>query len=98
MKPRILAALGTFAAAASLAMIIPASAQAAIGTLVVNDTAYQNPSGCITVAPGPIELDIINDTDQPAEVYEFPTCQGPITTVIDPGQDGHTTGASLYIP
>ncbi|WP_274555967.1 hypothetical protein [Streptomyces spiramyceticus] len=93
---RIATALGTIAAAATLALTVPCSAYAADGVLVVNDTAYEQPSGCYDSDRWP--LSVSNHTDAVAFVFSGPGCSGEVIELVNPGDSAVSEfGASVYI-
>lgn len=93
---RIAQTVGSLTAAAALTLALPGSAGAAQGVLVVNDTAYENPSGCYESDRWP--LTVSNHTDSPAFVFAEPGCSGEVTEVVDPGAATVAEfGNSVYI-
>lgn len=96
LRPCIPETLGALAAAALLAMAVPTSAHAATGTLIVNGTTYENPSGCInTVGP---TLSMVNTTDKPATVYLEGDCKGSVIGTVGPGGKLNILASSLFLP
>ncbi|MEV0375590.1 hypothetical protein AB0I10_38590 [Streptomyces sp. NPDC050636] len=92
---RIATALGTLAAAATLALA-PGSAYAADGVLIVNDTAYEEPSGCYDSDRWP--LSVSNHTDGIALVFSEPGCGGEVTEAVYPEESAVSEfGNSVYI-
>ncbi|GGS05634.1 hypothetical protein GCM10010252_50450 [Streptomyces aureoverticillatus] len=75
--------VGSLVAAGMLAFAVPGSAVAADGVLVVNDTAYEEPSGCYDSDRWP--LSVSNHTDSVAYVFSEPGCSGEVTEVVYPG-------------
>ncbi|MFD7334877.1 hypothetical protein ACFV98_02590 [Streptomyces violascens] len=93
---RIAAALGTIAAAATLALAVPASAYAAHGVLVVNGTAYGEPRGCYESDRWP--LSVGNHTDSRVYVFDGAHCSGSVIEYVMPGtQTVSEFGNSVYI-
>ncbi|MGG7570388.1 hypothetical protein [Streptomyces sirii] len=93
---RLATTLGTIAAAAMLTLAVPNSAYAAEGVLVVNGTAYENPSGCYAVDWFPSSVS--NYTDAIAEVHSGPDCTGQVEWLVYPGETYHTeTAQSVFI-
>ncbi|MER6914557.1 hypothetical protein ABT354_23030 [Streptomyces sp. NPDC000594] len=80
---RTLTTLGTLTAALALAVAVPQSASAANGVLIVNGTAHENPSGCISPAKPPLTVD--NWTDTGVYVFEEANCQGWPIGIVHPG-------------
>ncbi|QXJ19750.1 hypothetical protein AGRA3207_000334 [Actinomadura graeca] len=69
------------AALALAALLAPAGpAAAATGTLIIDQTRYEDPSGCIPVqgTPPPKPVAVDNRTDEAALVFVFPGCRGPL--------------------
>ncbi|MFE0175502.1 hypothetical protein ACFWZ2_24595 [Streptomyces sp. NPDC059002] len=88
--------LGALAAAAALALSVPNSAYAAQGVLVINGTAYEDPSGCYAVDRFLSTVD--NYTDAIAEVHSGPDCTGPVEWLVYPGETYHTeTARSVFV-
>ncbi|MFF8097923.1 hypothetical protein [Streptomyces sp. NPDC016675] len=88
--------LGTFAASALLAVAVPTSAHAAEGVLIVNGSAYENPSGCFQVDSFPSS--VTNHTDAIAEIHAGPGCGGPVEWLVYPGETYYTeTAQSVFI-
>lgn len=88
--------LGAAAAAVTLGLAVPGSACAANGTLVVNGTAYEDPSGCYPVDWFPSS--VANHTDAIAEVHSGPDCSGPVEWLVHPGETYHTeTAQSVFV-
>ncbi|WP_329619428.1 hypothetical protein OG357_02025 [Streptomyces sp. NBC_01255] len=84
------------AAAALLAVSLPASASASEGVLTVNGTAYENPSGCYAVDWFPTS--VTNNTDAIAEVHAGPDCTGAVEWLVYPGETYNTeTAQSVFI-
>lgn len=93
---RITTALGALAAASLLALTLPASAHAADGVLVINDTAHEGPSGCYNSDRSP--LSVSNHTDSVAHVYSGPGCSGDVIDIVYPGDSTVSeVGNSVYI-
>ncbi|MEU3402679.1 hypothetical protein ABZ766_01790 [Streptomyces sp. NPDC006670] len=90
-------ALGACAAAALLALATPAgTAYAATGTLTVDGTDHEDPSGCYRLgdfAPPKVS----NLTDEVAWVWSGTDCDGQVTQQIDPGATAVGKGRSLFI-
>ncbi|WP_406054383.1 hypothetical protein OG462_03700 [Streptomyces sp. NBC_01077] len=84
------------AAAALLAVSLPASASAAEGVLTVNGTAYEDPSGCYPIDWFPTS--VTNNTDAIAEVHSGPDCTGQVEWLVYPGETYNTeTAQSVFI-
>ncbi|MFI6422917.1 hypothetical protein ACIBG6_36705 [Streptomyces sp. NPDC050842] len=84
------------AAAALLAVSLPASASAAEGVLVVNGAPYEDPSGCYAVDWFPSS--VTNNTDAIAEVHSGPDCTGQVEWLVYPGETYNTeTAQSVFI-
>ncbi|WP_326820123.1 hypothetical protein [Streptosporangium sp. NBC_01756] len=93
---RIVAALGTLAAAGLLALTIAPSASAATGRLTINGKVYVNPHGCYTSDIWPIS--VINGTDQAVVILNTTDCRGGVDTVVLPGRSTVSEyGAGIYI-
>ncbi|GHC61434.1 hypothetical protein [Streptomyces flavofungini] len=81
---RIAPTLGSLVTAGMLAFAAPGSAVAASGTLFLDDTAYENPSGCYPAPASPLR--ITNRTNEPAAVFALPNCTGLVIAVVESGQ------------
>lgn len=90
--PTILGALGV---AILSALAVPLSAQAADGELRINDTKYEDPSGCITVDGGPQLLRIRNDTDGFVTTHSGANCEGTANTLVEPFDEVSSFGGSV---
>ncbi|MEV7542690.1 hypothetical protein [Streptomyces sp. NPDC089915] len=90
-------ALGACAAAALLALAGPAgTARAATGTLTIDGTGHEDPSGCYRLgdfAPPKV----VNGTDETAWVWSGTDCDGQVVQQIDPGTTTTGRGRSLFI-
>lgn len=88
--------LGSLVTAGMLAFAWPGSAVAASGTLFLNDTAYENPSGCFNASVR--SLQITNRTNEPAAVFALPNCTGLVIAVVESGQKlDSPAGVSVFI-
>ncbi|MFE3443824.1 hypothetical protein ACFXNW_12390 [Nocardia sp. NPDC059180] len=85
------------AVAGTLILSAAGTATGAEGVLIVNDTAHENPSGCLPVADQPSPLQIMNDTGSVATVHLEAGCAGPITETVVPGSDIDAFGSSIRI-
>ncbi|MEK8146009.1 hypothetical protein NKH18_46945 [Streptomyces sp. M10(2022)] len=84
------------ATSALIAMSGPASAFAAEGTLVINGSEYNDPSGCYPIDRYPTSM--TNHTDSIAEVHSGPDCSGQVEWLVYPGETYHTESAqSVFI-
>ncbi|MFE7612328.1 hypothetical protein [Streptomyces celluloflavus] len=89
-------ALGAVVLAAVVGVAVPGSAQAATGDLKVGFTTYHNPRGCYESEIFP--LIVGNQTDQVANVYDRPGCQGPVAGQVKRGESKtFEFGASVRI-
>ncbi|WP_328461768.1 hypothetical protein [Streptomyces sp. NBC_00448] len=94
---RAMKMLGTLAAAASIAVAVPAFAHAAGGSLIINGRAYQDPKGCYNSDQWPLRVD--NKTDQPVVIFSGPDCSGDQLRVLFPGQYAiDEFGQSVSVP
>jgi hypothetical protein len=94
---RIASLLGMLAVAGVVAVALPSSASAASGVLRVNNKPYEDPSGCYISQQS--MMDVINDTDQPVELYATPNCTGPVIMVIDPeSEESGIDAQSVKVP
>ncbi|EPH42934.1 hypothetical protein STRAU_4018 [Streptomyces aurantiacus JA 4570] len=83
-------------AAGMLAFAVPGSAVAADGVLIVNGTAYEEPSGCYDSDRWP--LSVSNYTDEVALVFSSPGCSGQVIELVNPGDETVSEfGASVYL-
>ncbi|WP_328405130.1 hypothetical protein OHS70_37545 [Streptomyces sp. NBC_00390] len=89
--------LGACAAALTLALTAPGTAQAANGVLIVDGALHTDPSGCHPLGDfAPSE--VANRTDEVAFVWSGPFCNGHVTGAILPGQFVRPApGMSLFI-
>ncbi|MGA4841353.1 hypothetical protein [Streptomyces sp. G45] len=88
--------VGSLVAAGTLAFAVPGSAVAANGVLVVNDTAYEDPSGCYDSDRWPLRVG--NYTDEVALVFTGPDCTGELIELVAPGEETISEfGASVYV-
>ncbi|MGK5627968.1 hypothetical protein [Streptomyces sp. URMC 123] len=93
---RIALSLGSLMAAGTLAFAVPGSAVAAQGVLVVNGTAYEDPSGCYDTDIRP--LSVSNHTDEVALVFSEAGCSGQVIELVNPGDETISeSGKSVYI-
>jgi hypothetical protein len=96
---RITTVVGAAAAAAVLAVAVPASAQAAEGALTIDATTYHDPAdGCLNVGGPPAPRHFVsNGTDAPVLLYAGPDCQGSPVHLVPPGDGDFTPFESVYI-
>ncbi|PAZ13945.1 hypothetical protein CLM62_20895 [Streptomyces sp. SA15] len=93
---RIALTVGSLVAAGMLAFAVSGSAVAAEGVLVINETAYEQPSGCYDSDRWP--LSVSNHTDAIAYVFSEPGCGGAVTEAVHPGESTVSEfGNSVYI-
>lgn len=93
---RIAVSLGSLMAAVTLAFAVPGSAVAAEGVLVVNDAAYDDPSGCYDTDTRP--LSVSNHTDETVLVFSEPGCSGEVIALVSPGESTVSEfGSSVYV-
>lgn len=94
---RVARVLGTCAAALTLALAAPGTAQAADGVLFIDRAAVHDPSGCYPLGDfAPSE--VVNFTNETAFVWSGLHCDGQVTGFILPGQLAHPApGWSLFI-
>ncbi|MFE7801832.1 hypothetical protein [Nocardia sp. NPDC057440] len=95
MKRGVYAVPGVLAVAAAIAAA-PA-AFAAQGTLVVNNTVYREPSGCMQISAGVAQLTLENHTDNRVTIFSGIGCRGDATATLLPGEARATSGSSLQI-
>lgn len=89
--------IATIFAAVLLALAVPTSAEAAIGSLVINGFTYPNPHGCY--GPGHTHLTVVNHTNQSATIYVGKNCDDRVDRTLAPGQSAYTNvGKSVYVP
>ncbi|MEU3722872.1 hypothetical protein [Streptomyces sp. NPDC031705] len=84
------------AAAATLALAAPGSAQAAQGALFIDRAPNADPSGCYPLGDF-VPSEVANFTDAAAWVWSGPHCDGRVVHPILPGQTAIGHGQSLYI-
>ncbi|MBM9623968.1 hypothetical protein [Streptomyces zhihengii] len=96
---RITTLLGPVAAAVLLSLAVPASAQAAEGSLTIDATTYQDPAdGCLNVGGPPAPRHFIaNDTDTLVLLYADADCEGRPVHVVPPGDGDFTPFESVRI-
>lgn len=83
-------------AMAGASLLLPGSAQAANGTLIVNTVRLTNPHGCYNASPQPVS--VRNHTGSVATVYSATDCRGDVLGVVVSG--GYTVfgqGSSVSI-
>ncbi|MEV6432729.1 hypothetical protein [Nocardia sp. NPDC051463] len=95
MKRGVYAVPGALAVAATIAAA-PA-AFAAQGTLVVNNTVYRQPSGCMQISAGFAALALENHTDHRVTIFSGSACRGDVTATLMPGEARASSGSSLQI-
>ncbi|MFQ6326242.1 hypothetical protein ACLMAL_08900 [Nocardia sp. CWNU-33] len=95
MKRGVYAVPGVLAVAATIAAA-PA-AFAAQGTLVVNNTVYREPSGCMQINTGVAPLALENHTDNRVTIFSGSGCRGDVTATLTPGESRASNGSSLQI-
>jgi hypothetical protein len=83
--------VGALAAVAIFTVAVPAPASAAPGTLIVNGTEYDNPSGCF--GSGQPKLLVQNDTDGEAALFGGPGCKGEEIDSVGPRDTGFNRAA-----
>ncbi|MFD5321133.1 hypothetical protein [Streptomyces sp. NPDC127098] len=94
---RLATLFAAVAAAGTLVLSLPGTAQAATGTLTIGFQRIQDPSGCYNGQISP--LTVRNGTDATATIYDQPDCQGQAIGQLTPGQAGaFEFGASVSIP
>ncbi|WP_327280611.1 MULTISPECIES: hypothetical protein [unclassified Streptomyces] len=90
--------LGACAAALTLTLASPGTAQAASGVLVIDGALHSNPSGCYPLGDF-VPSEVANFTDGTASVWSGPFCDGRVTGAVLPGQVVRPApGLSLFIP
>lgn len=91
------AAAAVLTAAGVLSVVVPGSAHAAEGTLILDGRRIFNPHGCYNSTRWP--LMVANDTDQLTIVFQQGNCSGRVEGAVAPGQSGvFNFGSSIYIP
>ncbi|MET7344583.1 hypothetical protein [Streptomyces sp. NPDC005547] len=94
---RLATSLGALAAALTLGVAMPASAQAASGELYLNYQQFTNPSGCVQIPRSPLPYNLVNNqTDALVTVYAEPDCRGRIDFVV-PGQEKRVSPDALSV-
>ncbi|WP_431034059.1 hypothetical protein ACQYWQ_10680 [Streptomyces sp. P6-2-1] len=83
--------------AAGAALLAAPLAHAAEGTLTINGTAFENPSGCVTLGAEPVVFRVANSTNKNAVIYAGPHCTGNVVDLVDRGAIKDVYGASLKI-
>ncbi|MFC9293372.1 hypothetical protein ACFTWH_19650 [Streptomyces sp. NPDC057011] len=88
--------LGACAAAATLALAAPGTAQAAQGVLFIDRAPNEDPSGCYPLGDfAPPE--VANFTDEVAWVWSGPSCDGRVVHPVVPGEVTIAHGRSVFI-
>ncbi|MFC5148407.1 hypothetical protein [Streptomyces aureoversilis] len=95
MRHRIPKSLSAPAAALTLSLVVPGSASAASGRLVLNGRVFTNPSGCHRNLNAP--LSVQNRTGAVAFVHTSPDCTGPGQSVPPDGTFAASSGHSVRI-
>ncbi|MFE2553301.1 hypothetical protein ACFXGI_32900 [Streptomyces sp. NPDC059355] len=94
---RVARVLGACAAALTLALAAPGTAQAADGVLFIDRAPIHDPSGCYPLGDF-VPSEVANFTNGTAYVWSGPHCDGQVTGSILPGQLLHPApGMSLSI-
>ncbi|UQX02124.1 hypothetical protein [Streptomyces sp. RerS4] len=94
---RVAQVLGACAAALTLALSAPGTAQAANGVLFIDRVAIGDPSGCYPLGDF-VPSEVANFTDEVAFLWSGPQCDGRVTGSVAPGQYVHPApGMSLFI-
>ncbi|WP_327135237.1 hypothetical protein OG311_36360 [Streptomyces sp. NBC_01343] len=94
---RVARVLGACAAALTLALAAPGTAQAADGVLFIDRAAIHDPSGCYPLGDF-VPSEVANFTNETAYVWSGPHCDGHVTRSVLPGQLLHPApGMSLFI-
>ncbi|MEU2036132.1 hypothetical protein [Nocardia amamiensis] len=83
MGYRFAALLGVLAAAGIVAAA--PFAGAATGVLIIDDTTYREPSGCLHVGDGS-DVEVRNYTDSVVRIYDSPECSGDVVDILGPGE------------
>ncbi|MFD5111774.1 hypothetical protein ACFWNG_05570 [Streptomyces sp. NPDC058391] len=97
---RLATTLGILGATLTLAVALPASAQAATGDLSLNGEHFTNPSGCLKIADNGNPIAVIrNYTDAGVIAFSGEDCTGSIVKLVNPGATEPLVGAkSVYVP
>jgi hypothetical protein len=95
---RIAAVAGTLAVATALAIALPASAQAAQGSMTLvpwgqDPITYDNPTGCITL-PTDFSGEIIDAANSSTTVFYGAGCHGAVQATTVPGLPASVEGAN----
>ncbi|WP_461000639.1 hypothetical protein [Streptomonospora sediminis] len=90
--------LAGLAAAAALAVLPAAPANAATGVLTINGTDRVDPAGCHTLDAGPYK--VANRTDATVFIVSGRDCTGEVRGVLLPGQTGtgQGPGGGVFAP
>jgi hypothetical protein len=97
MIRHITAGIGAVAALSAAVLASPAAAHAAVGQVIINGQAYQDPSGCYGSDSWP--LSVQNQTDQTIRVYNGEDCSGIVIALVYPGQSQVSEfGESVLVP
>ncbi|MFF4849665.1 hypothetical protein [Streptomyces sp. NPDC001194] len=82
---RVARVLGACAAALTLGLAVPGTAQAADGVLFIDRAPIHDPSGCYPLGDF-VPSEVANFTDGTASVWSGPHCDGRVTGSVLPGQ------------
>ncbi|MFB6517695.1 hypothetical protein [Streptomyces sp. NPDC056401] len=94
---RVARVLGACAAALTLALAAPGTAQAADGVLFIDRSPVHDPSGCYPLGDF-VPSEVANFTNETAFVWSGPHCDGRVTGAVLPGQLVRPApGMSLFI-
>lgn len=94
---KLAATLGILATTLTLGIAMPTSAQAATGTLYLNDVPFQNPTGCIRI-PGEGFPRVDNQTNATLFAYPNTNCTGRASNAILPGKKvGFNSAKSVLV-
>ncbi|MCX5409656.1 hypothetical protein OHA37_38085 [Streptomyces sp. NBC_00335] len=89
--------LGACAAALTLALAAPGTAQAADGVLFIDRSPVHDPSGCYPLGDF-VPSEVANLTNETAFVWSGPHCNGQVTGAVLPGELVRPApGMSLFI-
>ncbi|MEV6325196.1 hypothetical protein AB0M45_29035 [Nocardia sp. NPDC051787] len=83
MRYTVSALIGVLAATGIVAAAPVAAASA--GVLIIDDTTYREPSGCLHVGDGS-DVEVRNYTDGVVRIYDSPECSGDVVDMLGPGE------------
>ncbi|ASF06786.1 hypothetical protein NBRGN_091_00850 [Nocardia brasiliensis NBRC 14402] len=93
--------VGAVALAGAVGFLAPGTAQAATGTVTINNTAHDNPVGCIKAEDNfytTLQISVGNATDRAIKAYASGDCSGASFGEVPPATIGYLPkGGSVFV-